>query len=54
MKNKIINYFIERHNKKIEKEINNYKFLESLCLEGQTLNLDKYNRLMKMIKRKYK
>ena len=52
--NKIINYLIKRHNKKVDKEWNNYCFLIDLCLEGRTLNLDKYNRLIKMVKKKYR
>ena len=52
--NKIINCLIKRHNKKVEKEWDNYCFLVGLCLEKETLNLNKYNKLMKMIKKKYR
>lgn len=52
--NKIIKKLIDRHNKKVEKEFDNYKFLQSLCISNNTLDLNKYSRLMKMIKRKYK
>ena len=51
---KFINWLIKRHNKKVDKEWNNYRFLVDLCLEGRTLNLDKYNRLIKMVKKKYR
>ena len=54
MKEKIINYILKKHNEKITKKINNIKFLEGLCTENGTLNLNKYYRLIKMIKRKYK
>ena len=52
--NKIIKKLIDRHNKKIEKEFDDYKFLHSLCISNNTLDLNKYLRLMKMVKRKYK
>lgn len=52
--NKIVNWLIKRHNKKVDKEWNNYCFLINLCLEGRVLNLDKYNRLLKMVKKKYR
>ena len=45
---------IDIHNKKVEKEIDNYKFLQSLCISNNTLDLNKYSRLMKMIKKRYK
>lgn len=45
---------IDIHNRKIEKEMDNYKFLRSLCISNNALDLDKYLRLMKMVKRKYK
>ena len=51
---KISYKLIDIHNKKVEKEINNYKFLQGLCISNNTLDLNKYSRLMKMIKKRYK
>ena len=51
---KIINWLIKRNNKKVDKEWSDYCFLRDLCLEDCVLNLDKYNRLLKMVKRKYR
>lgn len=51
---KISYKLIDIHNKKVEKEINNYKFLQGLCISNSTLDLNKYSRLMKMIKKRYK
>ena len=51
---KFINWLIKRNNKKVDKEWRDYCFLIDLCLEGRVLNLDKYDRLLKMVKRKYK
>lgn len=45
---------INIHNRKVEKEIDNYKFLQSLCISNDTLDLDKFSRLMKMVKKRYK
>ena len=42
------------NNRKIEKQIDNDKFLQSLCISNNTLDLNKYSRLMKMIKKRYK
>lgn len=50
IKNKIINI----NNRKIEKQMSDYIFLKDLCTTNNTLDLNKYLRLMKMIKRKYK
>ena len=51
---KLINYLVKRNNEKISQTWDDYNFLEELCIEGRTLNLDKYHRLMKMVKRKYR
>ena len=51
---KISYKLIDIHNRKVEKEIDNYKFLQSLCISNSTLDLNKYSRLMKMIKKRYK
>ena len=51
---KFINWLIKRNNKKVDKEWSDYCFLVDLCLEGRVLNLDKYNRLLKMVKRNYR
>ena len=50
IKNKIINI----NNRKVEKQMSDYIFLKNLCISNDTLDLNKYLRLMKMIKRKYK
>lgn len=50
IKNKIINI----NNRKVEKQMRDYIFLKDLCTINNTLDLNKYLRLMKMIKRKYK
>ena len=52
--NKILNKLIDLNNKRITKKVDNHNFLESLCIDNRTLDLDKYLRLMKMVKRKYK
>ena len=51
---KISYKLIDIHNRKVEKEIDNYKFLRGLCISNNTLDLNKYSRLMKMIKKRYK
>lgn len=51
---KISYKLIDIHNKKVEKEINNYKFLQGLYISNSILDLNKYSRLMKMIKKRYK
>lgn len=51
---KISYKLIDIHNRKVEKEIDNYKFLQSLCISNYTLDLNKYSRLIKMIKKRYK
>jgi hypothetical protein len=45
---------IDLNNKKVDAEIDNYYFLKGLCISNGVLDLDKYSRLLKMIKRKYK
>ena len=45
---------IDLNNKKVDAEIDNYYFLKNLCISNGVLDLDKYSRLLKMIKRKYK
>lgn len=51
---KLLYKIIDIHNKKIEKEFDDYKFLQSLCISNNTLDLNKYSRLMKMVKKRYK
>lgn len=51
---KISYKLININNRKVEKEIDNYKFLQGLCISNNTLDLNKYSRLMKMIKKRYK
>ena len=51
---KISYKLIDIHNRKVEKEIDNYKFLQGLCISNNTLDLNKCSRLMKMIKKRYK
>lgn len=51
---RIKNKIIDINNRKVEKQINDYIFLKDLCTTNNTLDLNKYLRLMKMIKRKYK
>lgn len=50
----IKNLLIKIRNQRIAKKMENYKFLINLCVENKTLDLDKYLKLMKMIKKKYK
>jgi uncharacterized protein YerC len=45
---------IDLNNKKVDAQIDNYYFLKDLCSSNGVLDLDKYSRLLKMIKRKYK
>lgn len=47
-------WLIKIHNQKVTRKLENYNFLVNLCIEDRTLNLDKYLKLMKMIKKKYK
>lgn len=51
---KITCKLIDINNRKIEKQIDNDKFLQSLCISNNTLDLNKYSRLMKMTKKRYK
>ena len=51
---KLLNKIIDIHNAKVNKEIDNYKFLKSLCISNGVLDLNKYTRLLKMVKKKYK
>ena len=45
---------IDLNNKKIDAKMDNYYFLKDLCASNGVLDLNKYSRLLKMIKRKYK
>lgn len=62
MKKKILNWldkkvvvpYLKWNNKKLFQQWEDRKFLESIFIENGVLDLDKYLRLMKMIKRKYK
>lgn len=51
---KFVCYLIDRNNERMSIRANDRQFLESLCTSNNTLNLNKYLRLMKMIKNKYK
>ena len=50
----VLTPLLKRHNKKLWKLQENRSFLEQLCITNRTLDLDKYLRLMEMVKRKYK
>ena len=62
MKKKILKWFDKKifipylkwHNSNLGQQWEDQNFLESLCIENGTLNQNKYSRLMKMVKRKYK
>ncbi len=45
---------IKIHNQRMARKMENYKFLVNLCTEDRTLDLDKYLKLMKIVKKKYK
>ena len=45
---------IDLNNKKVDAKMDNYYFLKDLCKSNGVLDLNKYSRLLKMIKRKYK
>jgi hypothetical protein len=45
---------IDLNNKKVDAKMDNYYFLKDLCASDGVLDLNKYSRLLKMIKRKYK
>lgn len=51
---KIFTPLLKRHNAKLWQQWEDRNFLESLCIENRTLDLDKYLKLMSMVKRKYK
>ena len=44
--NKIIDYLIQKNNRKVYKEWNDYCFLQELCITN--------DRLLSMVKRKYR
>lgn len=52
--NNIRKWLIKKYNQRVDKKIENYNFLVGLCIENKTLDVDKYSKLMKMIKKKYK
>lgn len=45
---------VDINNRKVDKEMDDYYFLRDLCTQNHTLNLNKYSRLMSMVKRKYR
>jgi hypothetical protein len=45
---------IDLNNKKVDVKMNDYYFLKDLCASNGVLDLNKYSRLLKMVKRKYK
>lgn len=51
---KFVCYLIDKNNERMNIRANDRKFLESLCIVNNTLDLNKYLRLMKMVKNKYK
>lgn len=51
---KIISKIIDRHNHKLTIKIDNEKFIQELCTVNRELDLDKYSRLTKMLKKRYK
>lgn len=51
---KIYYKYIDIHNARVERIMDDYYFLRSLCIEDRSLNLNKYCRLMDMVKRKYR
>lgn len=51
---KITCKLIDINNRKVDAKMNDYYFLKELCASNGILDLDKYLRLLKMIKRKYK
>ena len=50
----ILYKLISLNNNKVQKKWDDYRFLVNLCTENRTLDLDKFNRLLKMVKRKYR
>lgn len=51
---KIIAKIIDRHNRKLTIKIDNEKFIQELCTVNRELDLDKYSKLIKMLKKRYK
>ena len=51
---KIISKIIDRHNRKLTIKIDNEKFIQELCIVNHELDLDKYFKLIKMLKKRYK
>lgn len=51
---KIISKIINRHNRKLTIKIDDEKFIQELCTVNRELDLDKYSRLTKMLKKRYK
>lgn len=51
---KIISKIIDRHNRKLTIKIDNEKFIRELCTVNHELDLNKYLRLTKMLKKRYK
>lgn len=51
---KFVCYLIDKNNERMNVRADNRKFLVELCTINHTLDLDKYLRLEKMIKNKYK
>ena len=51
---KIILKIIDRHNRKLTIKIDNEKFIQELCTVNRELDLDKYSKLIKMLKKRYK
>ena len=51
---KIISKIIDRHNRKLTINIDNEKFIQELCTVNRELDLDKYSKLIKMLKKRYK
>lgn len=51
---KILYKVIKINNQRIEKQRDNDKFLRSLCTSNDILDINKYIRLVSMVKNKYK
>ena len=51
---KIISKIIDRYNHKLTIKIDNEKFIQELCTVNRELDLDKYFKLIKMLKKRYK
>lgn len=50
---KVLSKLVDRHNERVAREIEDSKFLESLCTSNGTLNLNDYSKLLGMVKKKY-